>query len=91
MYVFLGLIYVMRGLLNGVGDVSFAMINGMIEVAGRIGFAILLIYLFKLDYRGAWYTNGLTWSLTGILSVIRFYIGKWKKTDSFVEISNLQD
>lgn len=77
-YIFLGFIYVMRGLLNGVGDVTFSMINGFMEVAGRIGFAFLLILLFKMNYMAAWYTNGLTWSLVGIISVIRFYFGKWK-------------
>ena len=79
MYIFLGLIYVMRGLLNGVGDVFFSMMNGIVEVAGRIGFVFLLIGLFNLDYMAAWYTNGLTWSLTGIICVIRFYTGPWKR------------
>jgi len=78
MYIFLGLIYVMRGLLNGVGDVKFAFINGMIEVFCRIGFALGLIYIFKMDYMASWYTNGLTWSITGIISVLRFYFGKWR-------------
>lgn len=77
-YVFLGLIYVMRGLLNGVGDVFFSMINGIIEVSGRIGFTFILIYMLGLDFHAVWYTNGLTWSLTGIISAIRFYRAKWR-------------
>lgn len=80
MYFFLGLIYVMRGLLNGVGDVTFSMMNGICEVICRIGFAVLLIFAFKMDYMAVWYTNGLTWGLTGLLSVFRFYQGKWKRT-----------
>ena len=79
MYIFLGLIYVMRGLLNGVGDVFFSMMNGVVEVVGRIGFVFLLIGLFNMNYMAAWYTNGLTWSLTGIICVIRFYTGPWRK------------
>lgn len=78
-YIFLGLIYVMRGLLNGVGDVFFSMMNGIVEVAGRIGFVFILIYLLKMDYMAAWYTNGLTWSITGIISALRFYFGPWRK------------
>lgn len=78
MYIFLGFIYVMRGLLNGVGDVNFSMINGFMEVAGRIGFAFVLIFLFNMNYMAAWYTNGLTWTLVGIISIIRFYCGNWK-------------
>lgn len=78
MYIFLGAIYVMRGLLNGVGDVKFALINGGVEVAGRIGFALLLIQAFSVNHMAAWYTNGLTWSITGIISVLRFVFGRWK-------------
>lgn len=79
MYIFLGLIYVMRGLLNGVGDVTFSMMNGFAEVICRISFAILLISLFHMDHMAVWYTNGFTWTLVGIMSVIRFYVGRWKK------------
>ncbi len=78
MYIFLGAIYVMRGLLNGVGDVKFALINGGVEVAGRIGFALLLIQVFNVNHMAAWYTNGLTWSITGIISVLRFVFGGWR-------------
>ena len=31
-YLFLGTIYVIRGVLNGVGDAMFALINGVVEV-----------------------------------------------------------
>ena len=41
-YVFLGSIYVTRGLLNGAGDAAFAFINGIVEIFGRICFAFLL-------------------------------------------------
>lgn len=78
-YSMLGMIYVMRGLLNGVGDVGFSMINGFCEVACRIGFAIILIQIFRMDYMAVWYTNGLTWTLTGVVSIIRFVCGKWKR------------
>jgi len=78
MYIGLGLIYVMRGMLNGVGDAAFAMVNGILEVAGRIGFAWLLMMIPSVGMWGVWYTNGLTWLLTGAGNVLRFLKGNWK-------------
>lgn len=77
MYFGLGLIYVMRGMLNGVGDAVFAMMNGFAEVAGRIGFAWMFMLLPSVGMWGVWYTNGLTWSLTGLVNVLRVLQGKW--------------
>lgn len=78
MYVALGLIYVMRGMLNGVGDAAFAMINGVTEVIGRVGFAWILMMIPSIGMWGIWYTNGLTWALTGLANVGRFLAGGWK-------------
>lgn len=78
MYIGLGLIYVMRGMLNGVGDAAFAMINGVTEVIGRVGFAWMLMMIPSVGIWGVWYTNGLTWALTGAANVMRVLQGKWK-------------
>lgn len=78
-YFFLGLIYVFRGMLNGVGDAAFALINGIIEVIGRIGFAAVLMAIPGVGLWGCWYTNGLTWAITGIGCVIRYMRGHWRK------------
>ena len=78
MYIALGVIYVTRGMLNGVGDAGYAMINGAVEVAGRIGFAWLLMMIPAVGVWGIWYTNGLTWILAGSAGAIRFCQGKWK-------------
>lgn len=78
MYFFLGLIYVLRGMLNGVGDATFAMINGITEVIGRIGFAWLLMMIPAVGLWGVWWTNGLTWCITGLANVVRVRQGKWK-------------
>ena len=78
-YFTLGLIHVFRGMLNGVGDAAFALINGIIEVAGRIGFAAILMAIPGVGLWGCWYTNGLTWAITGIGCVIRYMKGRWRK------------
>lgn len=76
-YFFLGMIHLTRGLLNGVGDVNFALINGICEVVGRIGFAFLLVNLFHFGSISVWVTTALTWVITMILCVVRF-IG-WRR------------
>lgn len=77
-YFTLGLIYVFRGMLNGVGDAAFALINGLIEVVGRIGFATILMAIPGVGLWGCWYTNGLTWAITGLGCVIRYMKGRWR-------------
>ncbi|MGN0621800.1 MAG: MATE family efflux transporter [Porcipelethomonas sp.] len=77
-YVFLGAIHVTRGLLNGAGDVKFALMNGIAEVAGRIGFASVLIHISYAGYMAVWGTTCLTWVLTAVMSIIRYISGKWK-------------
>ncbi|MDD6039056.1 MAG: MATE family efflux transporter [bacterium] len=77
MYVALGMIYVLRGMLNGVGDATFAMVNGITEVVGRICFAWMFMMIPAVGMWGIWYTNGLTWTLTALVNLIRVLQGKW--------------
>ncbi len=76
-YVFLGIIYVTRGVLNGVGDALFAFINGIVEITGRIGLPLLLLRISGLGVWSIWYTAGLTWMLAGIFCVLRYF--SWRK------------
>ncbi len=78
-YFPLGMIYITRGLLNGTGDAFYAMINGFVEVAGRVGFSGALSIIPFLGVWSVWTTSGLTWTITAIASVIRYRQGKWKK------------
>ena len=78
-YCPLSLIHVTRGLLNGAGDVGFAFINGVAEVVGRIGFSLLLVNCTPLGMCSIWLTTCLTWTLTGIMCVLRYKAGIWKK------------
>lgn len=78
-YFFLGMIYVARSTLNGAGDAAFAMINGLIEVIGRVGFAIPLTKIPFIGMWGIFFTTGLTWALTAIVSMLRYKKGRWAK------------
>ena len=77
MFFPLGMIYITRGLLNGANDTVYAMINGVIEVCGRIGFSVLLVYIFPIGIWSVWFATGLTWVITGIAGSIRYKQGIW--------------
>lgn len=77
-YFPLGMIYVPRGLLNGCGDTRFSLINGTSEVVCRILFASLLTRIPGIGYWGIWLTQGLTWTVTGLVCIHRYVRGKWQ-------------
>lgn len=77
-YFALGMIYVSRNILNGSGDASAAMLNGIVEVTGRVGFAKPLTLIPGVGVLGIWLTTGLTWTLTGLISTVRYLGGKWQ-------------
>ena len=76
-YVFLGIIYVSRGVLNGVGDAFFSFINGIVEIAGRIGLPLLLLSLTAAGVWSIWITAGVTWLLAAFFCILRYI--SWKK------------
>lgn len=71
MYVALGTIYTLRGALNGMGDVVFSMINGFLEVGGRVVFALILMYALNMGFWGIWYTNIFTWIVIALTAAMR--------------------
>ena len=54
------------------------MINGGVEVAGRIIFSNTLVLIPAIGKWGVWLATALTWFITGIVSLIRYRQGKWK-------------
>lgn len=77
-YFALGMIYVPRSILNGVGDANFALINGFTEVVCRIIFANILTRIAFIGFWGIWLTGGLTWTVTALVCVHRYFKGKWR-------------
>ena len=76
-YIFLGTIYATRGVLNGIGDALFAFINGVVEIAGRIGLPLLLSMIPGIGVWAIWYTAGITWMLAGLSCVTRYF--SWRR------------
>ncbi len=74
-YFMLGMIYVTRGVLNGIGDNAFAVLNGVTELGCRVGIAKPLTMVPAIGKWGIWLTTGLTWFITGGVSLVRY---AWK-------------
>lgn len=77
-YLFLGLIYPTRNVLNGAGDAMFSLFTGIVECVGRVGLAYPLTLIPFMGSYGVFYATGITWLLNGLFSLIRYKRGKWK-------------
>ena len=67
-----------RGILNGAGDAAYSMINGLMEITGRVGFAKPLTMIPAIGMWGVFLTTGLTWTLVSLVSMHRYARGKWR-------------
>jgi len=79
MYAGLGLIYIPRGVLNGVGDARFSLINGISEVICRLVFSFVLTSIPSIGVMGIWWATGLTWATVAVICNLRYLIGKWQR------------
>ena len=77
-YIFLALIYMCRGVLNGVGDALFSFINGVVEVACRIFLPMLLVLIPTMGMWAIWWTTGATWMISGLTCFVRYLYWRHK-------------
>ena len=73
----LGLILLYNNTLRGMGDAAIPFLSGMVELALKVGGALVLSALF--GYFGIWFANPLGWALGIIPSAIRYHLGRWAK------------
>ncbi len=71
-YLALGLIYVVRGVLTGVGDAFFALFNGIVEVIGRFTLPILMTKYMGMGETGIWVSAGVVWVVSGVTAWFRY-------------------
>lgn len=76
-YLFLGIINMARGILNGVGDALFALINGGVEVVIRIFLPVAMTGIAFIGVWGIWWATGLSWLISALFCVWRY--ASWKK------------
>ncbi len=72
-YLALGLIYVVRGVLTGVGDAFFALFNGIVEVIGRFTLPLLMTKYMGMGATGIWISAGVVWVISGGTAWWRYY------------------
>lgn len=71
-YIMLGVIYVVRGILNGVGDAFFALFNGVIEVIGRFSVPVIMTAYLGFGVKGIWWSCGIVWAISGATAWLRY-------------------
>ena len=79
-FLFLAVIYISRGILNGIGDALFALINGAVEVICRIALPLLIVLIPGVGFRAIWWTAGATWGVSGLFCLLRYYSWRRKAT-----------
>lgn len=80
MYIFLAVINITRGILNGIGDALFAFINGVVEIFTRVGLPVLLVLIPGIGLDSIWWTTGLTWVVSALFCLMRYVLWR-RKTD----------
>ncbi len=81
-YVFLGVIYVIRSVLTGIGDAFFPLLNGIVEVLGRFLLPVPLTSIPALGVWGIWWSVGLVWFFSGFTAWLRYLQIKRRRIDS---------
>ena len=83
-YLTLGMIYVVRGVLTGIGDAFFSLFNGIIEVIGRFTIPLLLTSYLGFGEAGIWLSSGAVWLISGVTAWLRYraYFGSKVKVSS---------
>lgn len=83
-YIFLGIIYTVRGVLNGMGDIFFALYNGIVEVIGRFIVPVSMTSVAFIGIWGIWWSVGVVWFISGLTAWLR-YISFNKKVMKKIE------
>lgn len=71
-YFSLGLIITVRGVLNGIGDAFFALLNGFVEVLGRFTIPFILTAIPAIGVWGIWWSVAFVWTLSALTGVFRY-------------------
>ncbi len=76
-YLALGTIIMCRGILNGIGDAAFALINGIVEMIGRIILPAIITLIPFIGIWGIWLSAGVIWGISGFFCIMRYF--SWKR------------
>lgn len=71
-YISLAVIYDIRGVLGGLGDAMFSLINGIVEVIGRCTTPFLFCAIPFIGVWGLWWSMGIVWFMAAVTAWIRY-------------------
>ncbi len=74
-YSAVGMIFVSRNFLSGVGDINIPLIMGISEVICRV--ALVLILPQFIGVYGIWWATAINWFVTALVGIGRVLSGKW--------------
>lgn len=81
-FMALGILQILRYLLNGTGDSVYSMVNGILEIICRLVFVFILTNISFIGQGGIWWTTAFTWFCTALFSLWRYKSGRWKQETS---------
>lgn len=87
-YFFLAAIYMVRGILNAIGDTLFSVINGGVEIVCRIFLPPLLVLIPALGMRSIWWTTGICWLISSLFCLMRY--AQWQRKTYTADSINAQ-
>ena len=67
------------GMLQGAGDVMFAMLGSLISLAIRVIVSYAMVYTFHSDFSAIWRAMPVGWVFCLGMVLIRYYTGGWKE------------
>ena len=67
------------GSLQGAGDVVFTATNTFLNLIIRCVIAYVMGYLTPIGYHAVWWSLPFGWTLSAILTVLRYRFGPWRK------------
>ncbi len=71
-YLALGMIYVIRGVLTGMGDAFFSFFNGVVEIIGRFTVPVLFTAYLGFGEEGVWVSSGVVWLISFVTAWLRY-------------------
>ena len=88
-YLLAGIMFVVNGLLRGVGDIRYFLFCTLIGLVGRIGSQYLLYYVIlppELKHLSVSVAIPIGWAVSVLFGLIRYFSKKWE-TKRIVGIS----
>jgi len=80
-FIFLAIINMTRGILNGIGDALFAFINGFVEIVSRILIPMWIVLVPGIGHWSIWWASGISWLISALFCMIRYIWWRRKKAD----------